>query len=222
MADQPWQGDACSLVEAFRRGERSPAEELDATYAAIDRSALNAFCFLDRERAHAAAAAADNTKPFGGVPIGVKELDNVDGWPATHASVPFKDDIGTYSSLMIERLRDAGGAVLAGQTTASEFGGVNVTRTVLHGATRNPWDATLTPGGSSGGSAAAVAGGLCTLASGGDGGGSIRIPAGFCGLHGLKATFGHRPGATALRRAAGPADTPRSAAPGTRPPAARL
>ena len=81
----------------------------------------------------------------------------------------------------------------AGQTTASEFGGVNLTRTVLHGATGNPWDLSRTPGGSSGGSAAAVAGGLVTLATGGDGGGSIRIPAGFTGLVGLKATYGRIP-----------------------------
>jgi aspartyl-tRNA(Asn)/glutamyl-tRNA(Gln) amidotransferase subunit A len=83
--------------------------------------------------------------------------------------------------------------VLAGQTTASEFGGVNVTRTILHGVTSNPWQLDRTPGGSSGGSAAAVAGGILTLATGGDGGGSIRIPAGFCGLVGLKATFGRVP-----------------------------
>ena len=83
--------------------------------------------------------------------------------------------------------------MLAGQTTASEFGGVNVTRTVLHGTTHNPWQLGRTPGGSSGGSAAAVAGGIVTLATGGDGGGSIRIPAGFCGLVGLKATYGRIP-----------------------------
>jgi aspartyl-tRNA(Asn)/glutamyl-tRNA(Gln) amidotransferase subunit A len=83
--------------------------------------------------------------------------------------------------------------VLVGQTTASEFGGVNVTRTVLHGATHNPWQHGRTPGGSSGGTAAAVAGGLVTLATGGDGGGSIRIPAGFTGLVGLKATIGRIP-----------------------------
>ena len=94
---------------------------------------------------------------------------------------------------MVQRIRDHGGAVLAGQTTASEFGGVNLTRTVLHGTTRNPWQLDRTPGGSSGGSAAAVAGGLLTLATAGDGGGSIRIPAGFCGLVGLKATFGRIP-----------------------------
>ena len=109
----------------------------------------------------------------------------------------FADEVATYTSTLLTRLADHGGAVLAGQTTASEFGGVNVTRTLLHGATGNPWDPSRTPGGSSGGSAAAVAGGLVTLATGGDGGGSIRIPAGFTGLVGLKATYGRIPRARA-------------------------
>lgn len=189
----PWQDDACSLVDAFRRGERSPAEELKATYAAIDASHLNAVCFTDRDAALAAARRADVSRPFGGVPVGIKQLDDVTGWPATEASVPLKDVVATHTSAMVTRLRDLGGAVLAGQTTASEFGGVNVTRTVLHGVTRNPWNPAHTPGGSSGGTAAAVAGGLFTIASGGDGGGSIRIPAGFTGLVGLKATYGRIP-----------------------------
>ncbi len=193
MGDTPWQGDACSLVEEFRAGRRSPAEELQATYIAIEASKLNAFCFLAREQAEAAAVAADIDKPFGGVPIGVKELDQVDGWPDTHASVPLKDQIATYTSTNVARARDIGGAVLVGQTTASEFGGVNVTRTKLHGTTHNPWQLGRTPGGSSGGTAAAVAGGLVTLATGGDGGGSLRIPAGFTGLVGLKATIGRIP-----------------------------
>ena len=193
MGDRPWSGDACSLVEAFRRGERSPSEELEATYAAIDESPLNAFSHLDREHATVAAGVADVELPFGGVPIGVKELDRVAGWPYTQASVPLADRIATSTSMMVQRIRDSGGAVLAGQTTASEFGGVNVTRTILHGTTGNPWQLDRTPGGSSGGSAAAVAGGLLTLATAGDGGGSIRIPAGFCGLLGLKATFGRIP-----------------------------
>jgi len=193
MGDVPWSGDACSLVEAFRRGDRSPTEELEAVYAAIDASPLNAFSHLDRERATLAAGVADVALPFGGVPIGVKELDNVAGWPHTEASVPLADRIATVTSTMVHRARDVGGAVLAGQTTASEFGGVNLTRTILHGVTRNPWQLDRTPGGSSGGSAAAVAGGLITIATGGDGGGSIRIPAGFCGLVGLKGTFGRIP-----------------------------
>ena len=193
MGDMPWQGDACSLVEEFRAGRRSPVEELQATYAAIEASKLNAFCYLARDQAEAAARAADVSKPFGGVPIGVKELDQVDGWPDTHASVPLKDQIATYTSTNAARARDKGGAVLVGQTTASEFGGVNVTRTKLHGTTHNPWQLGRTPGGSSGGTAAAVAGGLVTLATGGDGGGSVRIPAGFTGLVGLKATIGRIP-----------------------------
>ena len=133
------------------------------------------------------------SKPFGGVPIGVKELSEVAGWPYNHASVPLRDDIATATSTHVHRLREIGGVVLAGQTTASEFGGVNVTRTVLHGTTHNPWQLDRTPGGSSGGSAAAVAGGILTLATASDGGGSIRIPAGFCGLVGLKATYGRIP-----------------------------
>jgi aspartyl-tRNA(Asn)/glutamyl-tRNA(Gln) amidotransferase subunit A len=193
MGETPWTGDACSLVDAFRRGERSPAEELEAVYAAIDASPLNAFCHLDQEHATLAAGVADPSKPFGGVPIGVKELDEVAGWPHSLASVPLRDEIAMATSTQVQRIRDLGGAVLAGQTTASEFGGVNVTRTILHGATSNPWQLDRTPGGSSGGSAAAVAGGILTLATGGDGGGSIRIPAGFCGLVGLKCTYGRVP-----------------------------
>lgn len=193
MTDTPWQGDACSLVEAFRAGERSPLEELNAVYEAIERSELNAFSHLHREEAQAAAAGADVRQPFGGVPIGVKELDQVAGWPDTHACVVYKDQIAPQTSTNPGRARDRGGAVLMGQTTASEFGGVNVTRTVLNGVTHNPWQHGTTPGGSSGGTAAAVAGGLVTLGTGGDGGGSLRIPAGFTGLVGLKATYGRIP-----------------------------
>ena len=91
MSDTPWLGDACSLVEAFRRGERSPREELEATYAAIDASDLNAFCYTPREEALEAAERADVSLPFGGVPIGVKELDDVEGWPDTEACAVFAD-----------------------------------------------------------------------------------------------------------------------------------
>jgi aspartyl-tRNA(Asn)/glutamyl-tRNA(Gln) amidotransferase subunit A len=192
MADSPWSGDAVSLVEAFRSGERSPLEELDATFAAIEASDLNAFSFVDADAARKAAADADVTQPFGGLPIGVKELDQVLGWPATEASLTLRDEVATHDSTKVARLR-AAGAIPMGLTTASEFGGINLTCPKLNGATLNPWDRTRTPGGSSGGSAAAVAGGLVTLATGGDGGGSIRIPAGFTGLPGLKATYGRIP-----------------------------
>jgi aspartyl-tRNA(Asn)/glutamyl-tRNA(Gln) amidotransferase subunit A len=193
VTDLPWQGDACSLVDAFRRGERTPREELQATLAAIDASNLNAFSHVHLEQALQAADSADVTLPFGGVPIGVKELDQVAGWPDTHASALYRDTVATDTSTHVARIRDQGGAVLVGQTTASEFGGVNCTRTVLNGVTHNPWQHGRTPGGSSGGSAAAVAGGIVTLATGGDGGGSIRIPAGFTGLVGLKASYGRIP-----------------------------
>jgi len=90
MADSPWRGDCVSLVEAFRRGDHSPLEELSATYAAIEKSDLNAFCFLDRESAERDAKNADVSMPFGGVPFGVKELDSVSGWPDTEASMGSK------------------------------------------------------------------------------------------------------------------------------------
>ena len=193
MTDTPWLGDACSLVDAFRSGERSPTEEAEAVLAAIEASRLNTFSFVDPDAARAAAGRAEVQRPFGGVPTGVKMLDDVEGWPATEASLVFKDRIGTHTSTKVRRLRDDGGAVLVGQTTASEFGGLNVSTNRLTGTTHNPWQHGRTAGGSSGGSAAAVAGGVVPLATGGDGGGSIRIPAGFNGLVGMKGTAGRIP-----------------------------
>lgn len=193
MADAPWSGDACSLVDAFRAGDRSPVEELDATLGAIESSELNAFCFVDTDGARAAASEADVSLPFGGVPLGVKQLEKVEGWPDTEASMVFADRMSTYSSTSHARLRTRGGVVPVGQTAASEFGGLNVSISKINGITHNPWQHGATAGGSSGGSAAAVAGGICTIASGGDGGGSIRIPAGFNGLLGMKGTAGRIP-----------------------------
>jgi aspartyl-tRNA(Asn)/glutamyl-tRNA(Gln) amidotransferase subunit A len=192
MTATPWQGDACSLVDAFRSGERNPKEELESVLAAVERSALDALCYLDTEGARAAAAEADVSLPFGGVPIGVKELEPVEGWPRADASLVFADRVADHSTTMVRRLERAG-VVKVGQTTASEFGGLNVSVSKIHGVTHNPWQAGRTAGGSSGGSAAAVAGGLLPIATGGDGGGSIRIPAGFCGLVGMKGTAGRIP-----------------------------
>lgn len=191
-----YQGDACGLVDEFRAGHRHPVEEMRASIAAAEankKAGLNAFSFIDPERALAAAARADVDLPFGGVPLAVKELESVAGWPDTEASVAFANRRGSHTSLQVERLTREGGMIPFAMTTASEFGGVNVTRTLLNGSTHNPWQHGRTPGGSSGGSAAAVAGGLCTIATAGDGGGSIRIPAGFCGLVGLKSTYGRIP-----------------------------
>ncbi len=188
--DTPWQNDACSLVDAFRAGERSPVEELDATLAAIEASDLNCFSHLDPERARKAAQQADLSLPFGGVPTGIKELEPVEGWPDTGASLVFKDRVAEHTAHNVQRLLDNGGAVPVGLTTASEFGGLNVSVTKLNGVAHNPWRHGRTVGGSSGGAAASVSGGLVSLATGGDGGGSISIPAGYTGLLGMKGTFG--------------------------------
>jgi len=192
MPDTPWAADACALIDAYRAGDRSPKEELEATLDAIAASELNAFCHLDAEAARECAAVADVAAPFGGLAMGVKELDPVAGWPLTEASRAFADRVAEQDATVVSRLRGSG-AVLVGQTTSSEFGGLNVSVSRLHGVTRNPWDLTKTTGGSSAGSSAAVAGGLVPLATGGDGGGSIRIPAGFCGLVGMKGTAGRIP-----------------------------
>ena len=190
MTDTPWQNDATSLVDAFRAGERSPLEELDATLAAIEVSDLNAFSYLDPERARETAQHADLSLPFGGVPTGIKELEAVQGWPHTGASLVYRNRVAAHTNTHIARLLALGGVVPVGLTTASEFGGLNVSVTKLNGVTHNPWQHGRTAGGSSGGSASAVAGGLVSLATGGDGGGSIRIPAGYNGLLGMKGTFG--------------------------------
>ncbi|MFW2381949.1 MAG: amidase [Acidimicrobiales bacterium] len=192
MTEGPWKGDACSLVDAFRAGERSPVEELEATISAVEASGLNAFAHLDLDGARATAATADVELRFGGVPIGIKELEPVAGWPYTEASLVFADRISSYDSTMVTRLRSAG-AVALGSTTSSEFGGLNVSVSKINGVTRNAWNPGRSAGGSSGGSATAVAGGLVAIATGGDGGGSIRIPAGYCGVVGMKGTYGRIP-----------------------------
>ncbi len=193
-----WERDAWDLADAVRAGALSSKELLEAHLARIARldPELNSVCHLDadaaRERAaaiDAEVAAGDDPGLLAGVPIGVKELASVAGWPATHASMVYADCIATEDDTEVARLR-AAGAVITGLTTASEFGTVSFTNTPLHGVTRNPWDRTRTPGGSSGGSAAAVAAGLFPACTGGDGGGSIRIPSAYSGLFGIKPTFG--------------------------------
>jgi len=104
--ERPWTGDACSLVEAFRTGERSPVEELEASLAAIEASGLNAFSHIDAEAALDAARRADVSLPFGGVPVAVKQLDPVAGWPLTEASNVFADRVAELVLTWLRRLAD--------------------------------------------------------------------------------------------------------------------
>jgi aspartyl-tRNA(Asn)/glutamyl-tRNA(Gln) amidotransferase subunit A len=193
-----YERDAWELADDVRAGRLSARELLDVHLERIDRldPELNAVWFRDDDGARRAAAevdrrvaAGEDPGPLAGLPFGVKELTPVAGWPDTEASLLYADRVASADAREVTRVREAG-AVFVGLTTASEFGGVSFTNTPLHGVTRNPWDPERTPGGSSGGSAAAVAAGMLPIASGSDGGGSIRIPAAYCGLFGWKPTFG--------------------------------
>lgn len=127
-----------------------------------------------------------------GVPFLVKDLEHVAGLPTTYGSIAYKDNIAKEDSIQVKRLKKQG-AIVLGKTNTPEFGFTGFTKNRLFGVTRNPWDPSKTPGGSSGGSAAAVTAGMVPLATGSDAGGSIRIPASYCGCVGLKPTFGRIP-----------------------------
>jgi aspartyl-tRNA(Asn)/glutamyl-tRNA(Gln) amidotransferase subunit A len=194
-----WLDDACSLADAIRRKEIRAADAVEASLRAISESKLNALTLLDAEAARRQAEAIDariargeDPGLFAGVPMLVKDVEDAAGWPTTHGSLVFKDNVAEQDSTHVARLR-AAGAVFLGKSATSEFGFVAYTSTKLHGVTRNPWNLERTPAGSSGGSAAAVAGGLVPLGTGGDGGGSIRLPASYTGLVGMKGTFGRIP-----------------------------
>jgi amidase len=181
------------LAGLIRDGELSSRELVETAFERIDalEPELNAFCHLDREGALAAAELVNpgDPRPFAGVPIAIKDTAEVAGWPYTLGSEIFGDFVPEYDAFVVRRLIDAG-FVPVGKTSLPEFGILPVTEPRRFGATRNPWDTDRTPGGSSGGSAAAVAAGMVPLAHGSDGGGSIRIPAACCGLVGLKPTRG--------------------------------
>jgi aspartyl-tRNA(Asn)/glutamyl-tRNA(Gln) amidotransferase subunit A len=193
---------AIEIAESVRAGERKAVEVLDECLAAVaaGNDALNAFVHLDEAQARAAAEAVDEAVargddpgPFAGVPFGVKDLDDCAGMPTSHGSLVYKGRGPVAAdSIHVARLRAAGGIPI-GKTAAPEFGTLNFTKTKAWGITRNPWNPSRTPGGSSGGSAAAVAAGLVPVATASDGGGSTRIPAGFSGLVGLKPSHGRIP-----------------------------
>jgi aspartyl-tRNA(Asn)/glutamyl-tRNA(Gln) amidotransferase subunit A len=198
-------GEMRTVVETaalVRDRKTSAVDVLEETLAAIDarNDALNAFVHLDAEQARQVArdvdariAHGEDPGPLAGVPFGVKDLDDCAGMPTTKGSrwyqggPPMKDD-----SIHVARLR-AAGAVPVGKTAAPEFGAWAFTASPALGVTRNPWDPARTPGGSSGGSSAAVSSGMVPFATSSDGGGSTRTPAGFTGLVGHKPSYGRIP-----------------------------
>ena len=173
----------------MRKGELSSSELVDASLERIDalNPEINAFVLVDEEGARAAAAEVEpgDPRPFAGVPIAIKDGAAVQGLRITVASELFGDFVAPHDTFVVRRLKQAG-FVIVGKTNLPEFGILPVTEPRRFGPTRNPWDTERTPGGSSGGAAAAVASGMVPIAHGGDGGGSIRIPAACCGLVGLK------------------------------------
>jgi aspartyl-tRNA(Asn)/glutamyl-tRNA(Gln) amidotransferase subunit A len=193
---------ATTLLRLYRSGQASPVEATQAVLARIERynPVLNAFAYQAPEQAldaaRASAARWSRGEPSGeldGVPVSIKDLILAKGWPTLRGSrtidpkQPWEVDAPVSA-----RLREAG-AVILGKTTTPEFGCKGETNSPLTGISRNPWNPAKTPGGSSGGTAAAVAAGMGALSVGTDGAGSVRIPAAFCGNFGLKPSFGRVP-----------------------------
>ncbi|MCB1379273.1 MAG: amidase [Alphaproteobacteria bacterium] len=193
---------ATKLVEGFAKGKFSPVDVAEACLDQISRhdAQLNAMVGDHAEEALAAARASEGRwqkgQPIGpvdGVPVLVKDLLLTRGWKTLRGSRTIDpDQAWSEDAPCVARLRESG-ATLLGATTTPEFGWKGVTDSPLTGITRNPWDTSRTPGGSSGGSSAALAAGYAPLALGTDGGGSIRIPAGFAGIFGHKPSFGRVP-----------------------------
>jgi Asp-tRNA(Asn)/Glu-tRNA(Gln) amidotransferase A subunit family amidase len=192
---------AVDVAAAIRAKKVSPVEVFEAVAGRIQarNPQLNAFCTLALEQAEAAARAAEaaavrnaDLGPLHGVPVAVKDDLPVAGLSCTEGSRLYANRRASHDALAVKRLCDAG-AIVVGKTNMPEFGHKGTTDNVLFGVSRNPWDPRLTPGGSSGGSAAAVADGMAYLALGTDIAGSIRIPAAFCGIVGHKPSLGRVP-----------------------------
>lgn len=199
--DDLTQRTALELVHLIRTKQVSPVEVTEAVLARVERvnPRLNAFCLvaddLARRDASEAEIAVVKGEPLGalqGVPVSVKDVIFTRGLTTTAGSRLFADFVPEHDAIVVERLR-AAGAVVLGKTNTSEFGHKATTDNPMFGITRNPWNVEMTPGGSSGGAAAAVASGLGPVALGTDGGGSVRIPPAFCGIYGLKPSWGRVP-----------------------------
>ncbi|MFN3002817.1 amidase [Mycolicibacterium wolinskyi] len=187
--------DTAALVRSGELAAVTVVQEALRRIGSVD-GVLGAFVHVDAERALDRARAVDemvargaDPGPLAGVPLGVKELHPVQGWPYAMGSTLYADRIADHTCTLVTRAVEAG-AVPLGLTASPEFGRASFTASALHGVTRNPWNPELTPGGSSGGSAAAVAAGMVPIATGTDGAGSLRIPASYCGLVGFKGTYG--------------------------------
>jgi amidase len=184
---------ASELAALVRAGEITARELVSASLERIEAldGQINAFTHVDADGALAAAAAIGpgDERPFAGVPIAIKDNQPVEGMPLTFCADLFGDLVAPFDAAFVGRLR-AAGFVIVGKTALPEYGILPSTESRRFGPTRNPWDLSRTPGGSSGGAAAAVAAGMVPLAHGNDGGGSIRIPAACCGLVGLKPARG--------------------------------
>ncbi|HEX2689067.1 MAG TPA: amidase family protein [Kofleriaceae bacterium] len=187
--------DGLGLAALVTRGEVSPAELLEAAIACIERhnGTLNAVVYKAYDEARRTAAGALPDGPFKGVPFLVKDLGRrVKGWPCSNGSVFAQAGPAGDDSVLVKRYREAG-VILVGTTNTPEFGIPGVTHSQRLGLCKNPWNPAHTPGGSSGGAAAAVASGMVPIAHASDGLGSIRIPAACCGLVGLKPTRERNP-----------------------------
>src|SRR5215469_16366783 len=202
MASELHEMTAVELSEAFRSGDASPVEAAEACLGRIEAldAEINAFCLIDRDTTMAEAEASEarwsEAAPLSaldGVPVAIKDLLLTKGWATRRGSLTV-DPKGpwTEDAPSVARLREAG-TVVIGKTSTPEFGWKGSTDSPLTGITRNPWNKNMTPGGSSGGSSAAVAVRFAPLSLGTDGGGSIRIPASFSGCYGLKPSFGRVP-----------------------------
>ena len=196
------QDSIVSLAAQVRGGDRGACSLVEHALEQIEElgPSINAFVAVDADGARQSAtridaqvAAGEDPGPLAGIPIGVKDLEDAQGLVTTYGSLLHADDPPAESdSILVARLK-AAGAIVIGKTNTPEFGHTGTTSNPVFGATANPWNLDRTPGGSSGGSAAAIASGMVPLATGSDGGGSIRIPAALCGLSGLKCQQGRIP-----------------------------
>jgi aspartyl-tRNA(Asn)/glutamyl-tRNA(Gln) amidotransferase subunit A len=200
MSDLHWK-PAWELAAMIRRREIKASELMSATLARLDQvnPKVNAFVALRADEAMKEARALDEkiarreeVGPLAGLPFGVKDLEDAAGLPTTFGSKPFRNNVPEADSVQVARLK-AAGAIVLGKTNAPEFGYTAFTKNLLFGPSRNPWNLEWTPGGSSGGTSAAIASGLVPIATGSDGGGSIRIPACYVGCFGIKCSNGRIP-----------------------------